>query len=608
MLGAMKRLWLAVAVLSFLVACSPLGGPAFTVDRAAVVLGSNSSTTIVMRNGTNRSLSWEASADATWLIVVPNQGTLQPLGSAEVLLFVDRSESVSGSNPFERTPGTSLASVGFTSEEGDVAVDVSASVQVEPTDDACAAATASATALPVDPMSGYGFADTGTGPAPERPQIDGPITHVLVRYRSGSGAASSAAGEVARDVSRVASEVARAYGISKRKPGPGRGVEVVAVPTGMTSEALVRQLKADPRVAHAELDRALYPLQAFPNDPSLGRQWAPCRFGVPQAWEFWTGVALTGTDAPKSTIAVIDSGVDLDHPDLQARMLPGFDFCPLTTTSPSGCSEATPAAGGGHGTDAHGTHVAGIAAAAGNNATGIAGIAFGGPRILPVKVFDDSGRITAISAVACGIYWAIGSTDPDEICGATANPNPAMILNLSLGGPGTSQILDDVVADATSRGALVLAAAGNCCSRSFERAYQGVYTPANAPDAIAIGSVNSNFERSSFSFFGTLGRPSVDLMAPGGFLMADGSTIYSTVPTESGSAYRELGGTSMAAPFVAGVAALVWSRQPSMSRLEVFEHIRDTAYLPTGWDPDEYGAGIVCADRAVGALTQCGMN
>ena len=129
--------------------------------------------------------------------------------------------------------------------------------------------------------------------------------------------------------------------------------------------------------------------------------------------------------------------------------------------------------------------------------------------------------------------------------------------------------------------------------------------PASSPTAVAVGSVNSNFERSSFSLFNALGGPTVDLMAPGGFHLQSGDAIYST---QLGGGYSYLAGTSMATPYVAGVAALIWSHEPTLDASAVGERLRATAYAAPTWNANEYGAGVVCADRAVGLATQCGLD
>jgi subtilisin family serine protease len=163
-------------------------------------------------------------------------------------------------------------------------------------------------------------------------------------------------------------------------------------------------------------------------------------------------------------------------------------------------------------------------------------------------------------------------------------------------------VLDASVRAATERGALVLAASGNGSSRT---AYEGILMPANAPAAWAVGSVNSNFERSSFSRFDALDGPTVDLMAPGGFRVQTGGTIYSTGLRGD---YAYLAGTSMATPYVAGVAALIWSREPTLEASEVAVRLRETAYKNPTWNANEYGAGVVCADRALGLASQCGLD
>ena len=610
-------------------ACSLLGG-GLALDTNRIEMNGTSAAILTLTNRGLGGIEWRIEHDAGWLVASPSRGTLDGFGSTRVVLSVDRAfRGTESGLRLERSPGTYHTTLRAVASGADEVASVRLVVAEEPTADACSEGSGgyAASALegghgtdaPVVDAATAGFESAWYGPgawdadapwiAPAEP------THILVRLApTGAGAPSGVAAmdATATDVSgrEAADAVTASHGLLDRRPGPGRGVLLVRVPEGTDPDALAARLAADPRVTYAEPDRPLYPQQVgttVPNDPDVSRQWAHCRFGLPSAWSVATGAASGPATSPlsttpQSTIAVIDSGVDLDHPDLAIRLLPGYDFCPVTNAAgPSTCTAATPSPGGASSGDPHGTHVAGIAAGIGDNGKGVAGVAWGGARILPIKVFDDSGSVTSEATVACAIYWAIGSTDPDEICGAVPNEHPAAILNLSLGGPGASSTLAAAIAAASAEGALVFAATGNGGSLG---AYQGIFMPANAPDAIAVGSVNSNFERSHFSRFDVYGGPTTDLMAPGGFLVGSGAPIFSTMPDDD---YGYLSGTSMATPYAAGVAALLWADDPTASAGEILASMRDSAYLAPGWTAAEYGAGVLCADAALGMATRCGI-
>ena len=344
-------------------------------------------------------------------------------------------------------------------------------------------------------------------------------------------------------------------------------------------------LNADPRVAYAEPN---YYLETFslPNDEYLSEQWTVSNFGLEQAWEITTGD--TGSDV---VIAIIDSGVDMNHEDLRAKMLPGCDFY-------DGDNDPNPGTPNG-GKSEHGTHVAGIAAAIGNNSAGIAGVAYGANiKILPVKVFDDSGYKATVDELIDAIYWSAGLS----VDGVATNPNPADIINMSLGaGAQTIQALNDATQEVYEAGVLLFAATGNAAGVNFS---DGVQSPANAPSVIAVGSVDDDFQRSSFSDY-TENKAVVTLMAPGGYSGdTECGSVVSTFPDDD---YDCLAGTSMAAPYAAGVAALLLSDYPWLTPDEVKEQLIDTAYYSSSYmTANKYGGGIVCADALLGALTRCG--
>ncbi|MBS3965867.1 MAG: S8 family serine peptidase [Truepera sp.] len=391
---------------------------------------------------------------------------------------------------------------------------------------------------------------------------------LLVRYQELSGLQPQAR-------LSIAAAVQASFQLTLLQDGGGYGPDLVRVPPGQDVRALAALLSADPRVLYAEPNYFLYTLARPPtNDPYIMQQWNMLNFGLPQAWVHETGRASV-------TIAIIDTGVYTRHQDLAGRLLPGCDF---------GDRDNDP--NPGNVTNTHGTHVAGIAAATGDNGVGVAGVAYRGVRILPVKVSRSDGRIET-SDVAHAIRWAAGL----PVSGVNTNPHPAQIINISLGHSGTNPVLDSAVADARRAGAIVVAAAGNS---SLSNA---IYAPANAPGALAVGSVNNDRRRSSFSNYHTTGR-TVDLMAPGG--VGPGPLPVSVLSTIPGNQYGHMSGTSMAAPFVAGVAALIWSREPDLTADQVIKRLEGTAYFGSRMNRAEYGAGIVCADAALGASTTCG--
>ena len=368
-------------------------------------------------------------------------------------------------------------------------------------------------------------------------------------------------------------------------PSPNRPT-LVAVSKDEKSEGasvleLAARLTRDPRVAYAEPNYYLE-LLGLPNDPLVEKQWNLLEFGVPQAWDIETGTSS------EVVVAVIDSGVYGKHEDLSGKLYPGCDFY-------DGDSDATP--GLDTGFDAgHGTHVAGIAAATGDNGTGIAGVAYGyGVRILPVKVFDDAGTKGTVNELLDGLLWAAGI----PIEGVATNPHPADIVNMSLGidtaslADGGLKSIEEVTQRVSERGIVMFAASGN---NGFD---DRIFAPASASAVYAVGSVDSGGGRSAFSNYAASGA-TVDFMAPGG--EKQDSECFSVLSTFPLNDYVCQAGTSMASPFVAGVAALLLSQNPGLSPAELGARLSDSAFFDSSYmNRKEYGNGIVCADKALGA-------
>lgn len=279
------------------------------------------------------------------------------------------------------------------------------------------------------------------------------------------------------------------------------GACLVDLPVGMNVEHAARFYRSLRNVEYAEPNYILQ-TKLVPNDPAYGQQYGLAKMQCAAAWDLSTG-------DPGVVIAIVDTGVQLNHGDLAAKIVPGYDFVNGDTSADDD--------------NGHGTHCAGIAAAVTNNGVGIAGVGFQ-CKIMPVKVLNAQGSGT-ISNVANGITWAVD--------------NGAKVVSLSLGGSSGSQALQSAVDYAWNNGVVVVAAAGN--ENTSQPAYPGYYT-----NCIAVGSTDQNDQRSSFSNYGNW----VDVAAPG-------SSIYSTY---TGGGYQTLSGTSMATPAVAGLAGLLWSR------------------------------------------------
>ncbi len=341
---------------------------------------------------------------------------------------------------------------------------------------------------------------------------------------------------------------------------------LVEVPAGEGVLETAARLEQDPNVVYAEPNYYIYPL-SIPNDPEFDQQWNLAVSGVPVAWD-------AKDSATNITVAVLDSGFDLSHPDLSGVFVSGYDFCGNSTCS-SRDADVTPDGP----PDTHGTHVAGIIAANGDNGRGVAGVLSGGARVVPVKVFYNYSFTTA-ERLAEAIRWAAG----ESVSGVPANANPAKVINMSLGTPSDSSAVRDAVAAARNRGALLVAASGNAGHTG-----QGVLYPAKYEGVVAVGSVNSDFQRSCFSNTG----PEIDVLAAGGDgVICSGSAeaVLSTIPYGE---YGALIGTSQAAPLVSGVAALIWSDDPSLSAAEVEAALEDNAY-------ETNGLRVVRADYAFG--------
>jgi subtilisin family serine protease len=325
---------------------------------------------------------------------------------------------------------------------------------------------------------------------------------------------------------------------------PRIGVYKLQTPENVSAEEMVAALERNPAVEYAELDYVAS-IALTPNDILFKYQYALSnsgqQIGPPGSPQGKASADTKATSAWEETkgsedvvIAIIDTGVDLGHPDLQKKVKSsGRDFV-------NGDLDATD----DHG---HGTAIAGIAAAETNNNEGIAGMAWN-CKILPVKVMDQEGS-GLYDWIASGIIWAVD--------------NGAQVINLSLGGDAASQTLRDAVKYAYDKNAAVVAATGNDGA--------AVYYPAAYDNyVLAVAATDYNDQRASWSNFGS----EVDVAAPG-------DRIVTTVPTwywgPGSIPYGFVTGTSAAAPYVSGTAALLKSIKSWLKAGQIYDIIRYAA-------------------------------
>ncbi|MGY6277045.1 S8 family serine peptidase [Methylomonas sp. MgM2] len=315
---------------------------------------------------------------------------------------------------------------------------------------------------------------------------------------------------------------------------------VVEVPP-QAEDAVIKALLNNPNIEYAEKDMLVELSSATPNDPSYSRQWHLPKMQTPNAWDAATGEGVI--------VAILDTGVEANHPDLVGNLVPGWNVV-------SNNNDTSPIMW-------HGTSVAGVVAATSNNATGVSSVAWGA-KIMPVRVSNTTDGVAQWSSLANGILWAAD--------------HGADVVNMSYDVSIGAYLLNDAAQYFRNKGGVTVVAAGNSNA-------DGGYS--DNPYMITVAATDSNDNKSSFSNYGN----NVDVSAPG-------TGIYTTY-TNSG--YANTSGTSFASPATAGVVALIMSANLYLTPDEVETVLEKSAHDPiSGTDWHKYfGWGRVDAAAAV---------
>ena len=441
-------------------------------------------------------------------------------------------------------------------------------------------------------------ATAAQGPPPAPPgQADLPTDQVVVRLVDGRAPDEASLGASAGQALRIVRQLddgSWVLSLNGRQP--------LAAVKGVTQRLSARQ-----DVAYAEPD-ALMVATATPDDPRYPEQWhyfspSSGSYGanLPAAWDLTTGSSSV-------VVGVIDTGYR-PHADLTGRIVPGYDFIGDGLVANDGGARDSDASDPGDWITSaesasgyfagcrvgdsswHGTHVAGTIGAATNNNLGVAGIDWNA-RVQPLRVLGKCGGYT--TDIADAIRWGAGLS----VGGLPANPTPAKVLNLSLGGSGAcAATYQSAITAAVTAGTVVAVAAGNSNANAAN------YQPASCGGVLTIAATGRTGNRAYYSNFGSV----VEVAAPGGDSQV-GGTVLSTLnagPTTPGAdSYAFYQGTSMATPHVAGVVSLLFARDGTLTPSQVTQLLQaNVTPFPAGstCNTSSCGAGILNAAAAVAA-------
>src|SRR5688572_26995168 len=374
---------------------------------------------------------------------------------------------------------------------------------------------------------------------------------------------------------------------------PRWGVASAAQQRKLDTLRYAKLLRKDPDVRFADLNRVMR-VSVEPNDiPGYAIQrWHYEQIQLPSAWDLTTGSAIP--------VAVVDTGV-AQHPELASKLIDGRDFI-RDPTNPDGdgidANPADPGCGISGGSIFHGTHVAGTIGARSNDGTGVAGVSWGAS-IMPIRALDGCAGTGTSFDIIQGIRYAAGLSNDS----GTVPPLRAAVINLSFGSSGAcDDTAADLFEDVRAQGVVVVAAAGN-------NGADMPATPASCPNVISVASVGPLRTRAPYSNFGS----TVDVAAPGGDMRRDVNGdglldgIYSTHASGGGSnttpTLDQLQGTSMAAPHVSGVIALMRSVNATLTPGNIDVLLAQGALTDDigPFEPEQLGAGLINAHKAVNA-------
>ncbi len=343
-------------------------------------------------------------------------------------------------------------------------------------------------------------ATAGAAPSPQKFVAD----ELLVQFKAG----------VSRTDSDKALKTAGAKEAEEIAP-----IRVKRIKIPAEARAKVKAILAkNPRIAFVEENYLAEPA-LVPNDTSYASQWHLPKIAAPAGWDITTGSSTVD-------VAILDTGVDPDHPDLAGKLLPGYNFYTYTTDT--------------HDVYGHGTKVAGSAAAITNNGIGVAGVAWKNP-IMPLVITDTTGYATYTRMANAIIYAA---------------DHGVRIINISFGGTSSSTTLQSAVDYAWNKGAVIFASAGNYNTST-------PYYPAACNNVVSVAATDANDAKASFSNYGT----TIDIAAPGVSILA----------TADGGGYASVSGTSFSSPIAAGLGALILSVNPTLSNAQVVDIITKNA-------------------------------
>ena len=460
-----------------------------------------------------------------------------------------------------------------------------------------AAAAAGALVLS-SPASAARPDDAGGGGQANDSAIEAGRTYDRFIVHFGDAASARRNDEAARsEIAAVSQSSGHGLTFSRRLSTTGVLLTVSRPLDAEESKRLMARFVERPSVSYVEPDSVMLPTLS-PNDTSYASQWhyyeAVAGMNLPTAWDTADGAGVV--------VAVIDTGITA-HSDLAANVVPGYDFISNATAARDGNGRDSDPSDqgdwygfgeclgviGSSNSSWHGTHVAGTVAALTNNAKGVSGVAFNA-KVQPVRVLGKCGG--TIADISDAVTWASGGT----VTGIPANPTPAKVINMSLGGSGScGAAYQTAINGAVARGTTVVVAAGNANSDASG------YQPSSCAGTVVVASSDRQGNRASYSNYGAI----VDVTAPGGETATTANGVLSTLnagtTTPAAEAYAYYQGTSMAAPHVAGLAALMLG-ETALTPAQVESTLKANTRPLVGTCSGGCGAGLVDATKTILSL------